>query len=93
MPYFPQPQFNPAMSVFAGMSTAQLQAALSAAQQAYIDLASGNKGVTFSYAQGAGSKTVSYTQTNLGQLTALIQLLQSQLGLVRRARRPVRFNF
>ena len=87
------PPFNPGTSVLAGMSVPQLQTALAAAQQAYLDLMTGNKAVTLSYAQGDGAKTVSYTQTNLGQLTALIQLLQSQLGLVRHARRPVRFNF
>ena len=33
-----------------------LQTALAKAQQAYLDLSTGNKGESFSYAQGEGSK-------------------------------------
>ncbi len=82
--------YNPATSIFAGMDTATLQAALAAAQQAYIALASGTKGESFSYTQGDGSKSVTYTRANLGSLVALIEQLQAQLGIVRRARRPIR---
>jgi hypothetical protein len=85
--------FDPTQSLLAGMTTQQLQAALTAAQQAYLDLLTGNKGVTFSYAQGDGSRTVSYKPTNKEDLAYLIRLLQVQLGVVTRARRPLRFNF
>jgi hypothetical protein len=85
--------FDPGRSILAGMSTQQLQAALTAAQQAYAELMTGTKGVSFGYTQGDGMKTVTYSQTNVQQLTAFIQLLQAQLGLVPRARRPIRFNF
>lgn len=38
--------------VLAGMSQEQLKAALNEAQAAYIELLSGRRGVSFSYAQG-----------------------------------------
>jgi len=82
--------YNPNTSIFAGMSQAQLQAALTAAQQAYINLSSGAKAVTVSYAQGNGSKSVTYQQTSVANLNALIKQLQAQLGIVRHPRRPFR---
>jgi len=87
--------FSPSNSIFAGMSTANLQAALSSAQAAYIQLSSGAKVVTASYTQGDGAKSVTYTAAQLPQLTALIQQLQMQLGILPNgsARRPVRFVF
>ena len=83
--------YNPTTSILAGRSTAQLQADLAAAQQAYIDLTTGAKGVSFSYTQGDGAKSVTYTPANLPSLVALIKQLQAQLGIVTRPRRPVRF--
>lgn len=85
--------YNPASSIFAGMSTAQLQTALSNAQQAYIDLSSGQKVVTAAYAQGDGTKSVTFTAAELPNLVALIKQLQAQLGIVKRGRRPIRFIF
>lgn len=85
--------FNANSSLLAGMTTAQLQTALSNAQQAYIELAAGSKGVSFSYSQGDGNRSVTYTQTTMAQLMSLIQLLQAQLGIVPSPRRPVRFRF
>ncbi|MDA8092339.1 MAG: gpW family head-tail joining protein [Betaproteobacteria bacterium] len=85
--------YNTTTSIFAGMSTAQLQAALSAAQQAYLDLSSGVKVVTASYTQGDGAKSVTYTQTDLPRVVALIKQLQAQLGIVTRPRRPIRFIY
>ncbi|TMV66769.1 phage head-tail adapter protein [Thioclava sp. BHET1] len=75
------------------MSTAQLQAYLANAQQAYIELSSGAKVVTVSYTQGNGSKSVTYQQANLTNLTALIQQLQAQLGIIRSPRRPLNFVY
>ena len=88
-----QGPFNPATSTLAGMTVPQLQAALANAQAAYISLMTGTKGVTFSYTQGDGAKTVSYTPASIGGLTALIKLLQAQLGIIRNPRRPIRMNF
>jgi hypothetical protein len=79
--------------VLTGMSRAQLQAALANAQQAYIDLLTGAKGESYSYSQGEGSRSVTYTRANLGQLTAFIGELQAALGIRRASRRPIRFVF
>lgn len=85
--------YNTQTSILAGMSTAALQTALANAQQAYLDLSTGAKGVSFSYTQGDGTKTVTYSPAEIHNLTALIKQLQVQLGMISRPRRPVRFNF
>lgn len=86
--------FNANTSLLAGaMSRAQLEEALNQAQQAYIELSSGAKGVSFSYAQGDGTRSVTYQQTDIGTLMGLIQLLQAQLGIVKRPRRAIRFRY
>jgi hypothetical protein len=72
------------------MSQQQLQCALANAQQAYLDLSSGAKAVTLSYTQGNGAKSVTYQQTSLSNLVALIKQLQAQLGIVRHPRSPMR---
>lgn len=78
-------------TLLTGMSREQLKLALSAAQQAYIELSTGTKGVSFSYTQGDGTRSVSYQQTSLGDLLALIQAIQTELGMTRR--RPMRFRY
>ena len=86
--------FNRNTSLLAGaMTDDQLRDALAKAQQAYIDLATGSHGVSFSYTQGDGTRSVSYQQTTLSELLGLIQLLQAYLGIVVRPRKPVRFRF
>ena len=85
--------FNRNTSLLAGMSDDQARAALAKAQAAYVDLASGSHGVSFSYTQGDGTRSVSYLQTTLSELLGLIQLLQAYLGIVARPRKPVRFRF
>ena len=75
------------------MSRDALQQALNAAQQAYIDLSTGAKGESYSYSQGDGARAVTYSKANIGELSALIRQLQQQLGLICRARRPLRFRF
>jgi hypothetical protein len=73
--------FNRNTSLLAGaMTDDQLRDAK--AQQAYIDLATGSHGVSFSYTQGDGTRSVSYQQSTLADLLALIQLLQAQLGII-----------
>lgn len=76
--------------LLAGRSNAQLQADLSAAQQAYLELSSGTKVVTVSYAQGAGSRSVTYQAADMGALQNVIRTLQQQLGIITRVRRPIR---
>ncbi|HBR1088980.1 TPA: phage head-tail adapter protein [Klebsiella pneumoniae] len=86
--------FNRNTSLLAGgMTDEQLRDALQKAQRAYIDLTTGSRGVSFSYTQGDGTRSVSYQQSSLADLLALIQLLQAQLGIVARPRKPVRFRF
>ncbi|HHG9944603.1 TPA: gpW family head-tail joining protein [Yersinia enterocolitica] len=86
--------FNANTSLLAGALTrAQLVEALNLAQQAYIELSTGSKGVSFSYAQGDGTRSVTYKPTDIGQLMGLIQLLQSQLGIVKRTRKALRFRY
>ena len=75
------------------MSTAALQTALANAQQAYIEISTGNKGESYSYSQGDGSKSVTYTRANIAGLVSLIKQLQAQLGIVQQGRRPIRFRF
>lgn len=86
-------RFNPNLSVLAGMTTAQLQAALATAQQAYTDLMTGQKVVDVGYAQGDGNKHVRFTEANVQNLVAFISELRAQLGQTRRARRPITFQY
>lgn len=79
--------------LFAGMTTEQKQAALDAAQSAYVELLTGKKGVSFSYTQGNGAKSVTFTPTSVAQLVQLIGQLQKSLGMVTQARRPMRFAY
>lgn len=79
------------MSVFAGMTREQLQAALSSAQQALIELQTGKAYTSLSYSQGDGAKSVSRRVTSVAECTALIAQLQSALGLGRR--RPMRLIY
>jgi hypothetical protein len=85
--------YNPNTSIFAGMSTAAVQTALNNAQQAYIALSTGTKVEVAVYAQGDGTKSVTYNKANLGDLVSLIKQLQAQLGVVHRARRPISFRY
>ncbi|MBN9096070.1 MAG: phage head-tail adapter protein [Pandoraea pnomenusa] len=75
------------------MPTEAVQQALTNAQAALIQLQSGQKGVSFSYAQGDGTKSVTYQQADIAALTALIRQLQQQLGIIPRARRSFRFVY
>lgn len=85
--------FNPNRSLLAGMQTSALQKALASAQQAYLDLSTGAKGESYSYTQGDGSKSVTYTKANIADLGALIRSLQAQLGIVQRPRRALTPRF
>ncbi|WP_228261300.1 gpW family head-tail joining protein [Klebsiella pneumoniae] len=67
--------------------------ALQKAQQAYIDLTTGSRGVSFSYSQETDTVGILSAKLPADFLLALIQLLQAQLGIVARPRKPVRFRF
>ncbi len=85
--------FNPNDSLLAGMPRAQLEAALTAAQNAYLALSEGQQGVSFSYSQGDGTRSVTYKPTDIAQLSMLIRQLQAQLGIIRRPRRAMGFRY
>jgi len=84
-------RFDPTTSDLAGVSPSTLQQWLTDAQQAMHDLMTGAKGESYSYTQGDGAKSVTYTRANIGQLRAYISEIKAQLGI--RTRRPLRFNF
>lgn len=83
----------PLTGPFAGMTVAQLQAALNAAQAAYLDLLTGQAIATVSYSQGDGAKSVTRRVTSAGECLALIAQLQRALGMPGSVRRPMRFAF
>lgn len=85
--------FRPNNSILAGMTVAQKREALKAAQDAYINLMTGQQLVTVTYTQGDGNRSVTYQQTSLSQLSMFIQLLQAELGMVTRPRRPIRCSY
>lgn len=73
-----------------GVPVATLQQWLADAQQALHDLSTGAKGESYSYTQGDGTKSVTYTRAEIGNLQAYILELQYALGIRRRrAMRPI----
>jgi hypothetical protein len=86
--------FNRADSIFAGMSNAQLQAALTSAQAGLVALTAGDKRASISYTQGESTKAATFTKAEMGNLSAMIRELQWMLGIVATPRqRPARFVF
>lgn len=83
----------PRTTILTGMTQAQAYAALAQAQADYIAVLSGSKGESFSYGQGDGTKSVTYTRANIAGLVQLIGALQVAAGVSRRSRRPVQFIF
>lgn len=77
-----------------GLSLEVLTERLTQMQLAYLDLASGAKPQVVSYSQADGSKSVSYTQADLGRLAQAIKAVQQQIdaynGLTNFRRRPMR---
>lgn len=68
------------MAITDGMTTADMQSRLAALQAAYFDLAAGAKAVTATYAQGDGTKSVTFRQTNLADIRNAIYQLQMALN-------------
>jgi hypothetical protein len=81
-------------SVFDGLDVFVLQSRLTALQMALLDLQAGAKVVTASYAQGDGSRSVTYTAANMADLTQAILTVQTQIdrltGVCINRRAPVR---
>ncbi len=66
-------------SILDGIDVSALQQRLASMQQAYLDLISGGKVEVASYTQGDGSKSVTYTRANIGDLTQAILTVQTQI--------------
>lgn len=82
--------FTPRLNNLSGVPKATLEQWLRESQQALHDLSTGAKGESFSYTQGDGAKSVTYTRTDIGALQAHINALLYALGMRRRrAIRPV----
>jgi hypothetical protein len=81
-------------SILEGVSVAQLQTQLSQMQRAYLDLSSGAKGESYSYTQGEGGRSVTYTRTNVADLVQAILGVQRQIDMLTgvrvNRRRPIR---
>jgi hypothetical protein len=76
---------------FAGMSRTQLTARRAGLQEALLSLAAGEKAVTVAYAQGTGSRSVTYTPADEARIRGLIRQINTALG-VRRGAIGVRFG-
>lgn len=78
---------------FVGVDQATLQQWLTDAQNAQQQLVLGRNVQVASYAQGAGTKSITYTPADLPALTQRINKLAQALGLVQCARRAIGFRF
>lgn len=80
---------------FVGRSTPDLQAELTASQQALSELKRGAKLVTAAYAQGDGNRSVTYQQADLAALQAHVEALARIIypGQGYGRRRPLRFLY
>lgn len=81
-------------SIFDGIDVETLRSRLAEMQQAYFDLMSGQRGESYTYAQGDGNKSVTYTRSNIADLAQAIISLQTQIdilsGSYTNRRRPLR---
>ena len=85
--------FDQSRSTLAGVPAATLQTWLTQAQTALMQLQMGGKPISVAYTQGDGSKSVTYTQASLPNLTNWILLLNTALGNSCAPRRPLRPYF
>ena len=86
-------RYDPSRSILAGIDLAVLQTRLAQMQQAYLDLSSGAKGEAYTYTQGDGSKSITYSRANIGQLIMAIRQVQAQLGIISEPRRAIGVRF
>lgn len=87
------PPFRPGESPLAGIPNTILRKNLVELQTVLMEFAAGGRVVKASYTQGDGVKTVEFQQTNIAQIQGMIKLIQMQLGLIHRARRPINFVY
>lgn len=72
------------MSTLSGIPPERLRDMLTQAQEAKFDIMMGKRGVSFSYTQGDGTRSVTYQQADIAQLNELIAEIQTALGIGRR---------
>ena len=90
-PAFPPVQtFDVSQTWLAGMTQVQLAQLYASLIAARMQLASGSKIVSASYAQETGSRSVSYNMANRDQLNQDINMVQRALGMPGMSRRPMR---
>jgi len=81
-------------SILDGVSVDALRIRLGAMQQAYLELTTGGKLEVATYAQGDGTRSVTYTRANVSDLTQAILAVQTQIdslsGTNMHRRRPLR---
>lgn len=84
----------PRTSILDGIDVNVLNLRLAQMQQDYLDLLSGRKAESASYAQSDGSRAITYTKANIADLTAAILTVQTQIdrlsGVCLSRRRPLR---
>lgn len=72
--------YNPLTSDLAGIPLPQLQGWLLEAQTAMHQLSTGSKGESYSYTQGDGAKSVTYTRADINTLRQWIMKLNAQIN-------------
>lgn len=78
---------------FHGWTAPQIDTAIASIQKAILELGTGDKGESYAYTQGNGSKSVTYTRADMGTLRALLQeAMQARYGSAAR-RRPIGFRY
>jgi hypothetical protein len=90
---YQEPLHEPRSGPYAGMTVAQVQAAIAVAQAALMQLLTGGKPKTLNYSSGDGQKMVSYTVVNESQLRNHIRELQQSIGMRHARRRAPRVVF
>jgi len=86
------PAYDPTASDLANVPRNTLIQWQLEAMTALHKLSTGQQGESYSYTQGDGSKSVTYTRANLNDLRAWLAKLNAQLGLSS-GRRPMRVIF
>lgn len=85
--------FDETLPLLQGLTTEQLEALFTSLQTAIINLMSGRREVTVSYAQGDGSKSVTYSGADLAGLNLLLRYVGNALGKPMRRRRAIGVMF
>lgn len=84
--------YDPTTSDLALVPLATLQQWQLEAMLALHKLSTGQQGEAYTYAQGDGSKSVTYSRANINDLRAWVAKLNAQLGMGS-GRRPMRVRF